>query len=79
MKEAMLKNIPYMMSFEVNRLENCTGECASLVWDESTDQFIIVYWEECWDDTYTINKIDYTESDSEDEIMEKLWRLGYHE
>ena len=65
------------MKNEIYRLEN-DSEYASILWDDTAEQFIIVYWEEWWD-KQKINKISYTDFDDESEILEHLWRLGYKE
>lgn len=65
------------MKNEIYRLEN-DSEYASILWDDTAEQFIIVYWEEWWD-KQEINKISYTDFDDESEILEHLWRLGYKE
>lgn len=65
------------MKNEIYRLEN-DSEYASILWDDTAEQFIIVYWEEWWG-KQEINKISYTDFDDESEILEHLWRLGYKE
>lgn len=78
MTENMIKNIPYMMNYEENRLTDCNDNNASLVWNEETNEYIIVFWTETWAG-YHVEKIQYTGTDDIDYLTEKLYRKGYIE
>ena len=75
--ENALHNITMVMTYEDERLTNpYTDENASLIWDDDTEQYIIVFWCETWSG-YDVTEIKYTGSDNEVHLLDRLYAQGY--
>lgn len=73
-KEITLKYI------EANEEERLTkpyiDENASLIWEDETEQYIIVYWFESWTGIEIV-EVKETGSDDKERLLDKLYQDGY--
>ena len=73
-KEITLKYI------EANEEERLTkpyiDENASLIWEDETEQYIIVYWFESWTGVEIV-EVKETGSDDKESLLDKLYHAGY--
>ena len=78
MKESKLYDINYVLNHEENRMTNFSDENASMIWNDETEEYIIIFWFESWEGN-TIVKVKYTGCDDYDTITERLYNQGYME